>query len=600
MKNLWFALLFAYSSIAASADTKPSPTLAYKLNLNDRSEDTFKVKLLVSGLKPENAIYQFASTAPGTYQVMDMGRYVRSFKAFDKNGKELKTEKITVNQWKIADVTKTAEIRYSIAETWDSVVKENHVYEMCGSSLENDHALINGQTIFGYPTGLQGLPMTLAIERPADWKVGTALDTNAQGQFVAKNYDHIVDSPILLGRLTKAQTVVKGSAVEIYAYSKTDKIKAEQLLSAMQDMLNAAGEFMRELPVKRYTFLWHFEDKNVGAWEHSYSSEYVLAEQEYTPEAGQGYKDISAHEFFHVITPLNIHSEIIERFNFVTPTASEHLWLYEGTTEWAAHVMQLRSNLITLDQYLKTLNQKVNIDTRFFDRNYSLSKISLTSYSVDGQKQYGNIYMRGALVAGLLDIRLLELSGGKRGLREVVLELAKKYGQSKPFAEKQLFDEITKMTYPEIGKFFDDYVKNPQPLPFKEYYEKIGISYYEVKPLTNDVVDVAVKADFKDGKLVVADYKTSLDTCGIREGDEITSLNGEKVNVQSGNQFGGLLTKQKIGGSYTLTVMRDGKEQVLTLPVLTKKGERQFVFELNPNAYKKQIALREVWMRNLK
>jgi hypothetical protein len=56
--------------------------------------------------------------------------------------------------------------------------------------------------------------------------------------------------------------------------------------------------------------------------------------------------DIAAHEFFHVVTPLNIHSEIIEHFNFVmTPVPSRHLWLYEGTTEWAAHAMQLRAGL---------------------------------------------------------------------------------------------------------------------------------------------------------------------------------------------------------------------------------------------------------------
>ena len=83
----------------------------------------------------------------------------------------------------------------------------------------------------------------------------------------------------------------------------------------MNGMLQAAGRFLGKLPVDRYTFLYHFEDKGAGAWEHSFSSEYVLPESPYTDSVGRQVTDIAAHEFFHVVTPLNIHSEIIEHFN---------------------------------------------------------------------------------------------------------------------------------------------------------------------------------------------------------------------------------------------------------------------------------------------
>jgi predicted metalloprotease with PDZ domain len=581
--------------IASSASL---PTLHYTINLNDRADDLFKVRLRVNGLKPESAVYQFASTAPGTYQVMDMGRYVRSFKAFDSKGKELKTERISVNQWKITNVQRLAELRYSIAETWDSAVKEHHIYEMCGSSIEQDHALLNGQTVFGYPTGLQQAPMTITIERPASWLVGTALDTNAQGAWLAKSYDHIVDSPILLGRLSKAITTVKGATIEIATYSKTDKIHSDQLLSSMREMLAAAGEFMRELPVKRYTFLWHFEDRSVGAWEHSYSSEYVMEEREFTPEYGQQLKDIAAHEFFHVITPLNIHSEVIERFNFVTPTPSEHLWLYEGTTEWAAHIMQLRGGLISLERFFNEQTQKIFYDRSFYDRNTSLSKLSLTSFTPEGQKQYGNIYMRGALVALLLDIRLLELSGGKRGLRELILELAQDYGPSKPFAEKTFFDEIVRRTHPEIRQFIDDYIRHANPLPLKEYMDKIGIIYWDNKPTGKSVAELGIQTITTDTKLFVADFRVSLTQSGIRINDEIKALNGQAIT--NARQFSQAVSRlPATTTTASLTVLREGSEITLTMPVQFKKEERPYQFEVNPNAFTKQLALREAWLKNL-
>lgn len=470
MKKLALSLFTTCAFFGAYAQN-----LEYTVNLNDRSNDLFKVELKVKGLKKENAVYQFASTAPGTYQVMDMGRFVRKFEAFDAKGKAVKTKQLSTNQWELSAPEKVATIRYQIAETFDTPVKENKIYAMCGSSIEDDHVLINGQTVFGYPSGMQSAPLKVKLQYPEGWMYGTALEEK-EGFLVANSYDHIVDSPILLGKLTKASTKVRNTNVELYTYSKTGKISSEKLLASMTNMLVAADSFLNGLPVNRYAFLFHFEDTNAGAWEHSYSSEYVIKEENWSEEFGKQMTDIAAHEFFHVVTPLNIHSEIIEKFNFVQPTASEHLWLYEGTTEWASHKMQLNYSIKTLNEYFAELRQKVNYDN-YYDKSYSLSKMSLTSYTPEGQKQYGNIYMRGALVAGLLDIRLLELSGGKKGLREVINEFAKEYGPSKSFPEKEWFDVFAKKTYPEIGDFFSKYVKNAEPLPLAEYYEKIGIMY---------------------------------------------------------------------------------------------------------------------------
>jgi predicted metalloprotease with PDZ domain len=247
----------------------------------------------------------------------------------------------------------------------------------------------------------------------------------------------------------------------------------------MNGMLQAAGRFLGKLPVDRYTFLYHFEDRPAGAWEHSLSSEYVFREGEFTDSLGRYLTDIAAHEFFHVVTPLNIHSEIIEHFNFVTPVPSQHLWLYEGTTEWAAHAMQLRSGLKSPEEYLKKVIQKMQAGRANFDSTFSLRELALTSYSDSGQAQYANIYQRGALTAGLLDIRLLELSNGARGLQDLLLDLTRKYGKRRAFPEATLVDTLVAMTYPEIREFFGRYIWESEPLPIAEYYGKLGIRLVE-------------------------------------------------------------------------------------------------------------------------
>ena len=119
----------------------------FYVNLNDRDDDLFKVTLVPEKLTEQNNIYQFASTAPGTYQTMDIGRFVRSFHAYDENGNELDSKQISTNQWELEEPAKTKKIVYTVAETWDNPVQEHQLYPMCGTSLEKDHALINGQCV---------------------------------------------------------------------------------------------------------------------------------------------------------------------------------------------------------------------------------------------------------------------------------------------------------------------------------------------------------------------------------------------------------------------------------------------------------------------
>ncbi len=163
-----------------SAAPEPEP-LAYTVDLTDRTGDTFKVRLQVDDLGPANAIYQFASTAPGTYQVMDIGRFVRLFEAVDASGASIPSERLSMNQWRISRPEDVAEIRYEIAETWDTPVEENPIYMMAGTSIENDHVQINGQAVFGYPTGMQSRPLRIDLLRPEGWIVGTTLEADAPG-----------------------------------------------------------------------------------------------------------------------------------------------------------------------------------------------------------------------------------------------------------------------------------------------------------------------------------------------------------------------------------------------------------------------------------
>lgn len=599
MRFFFCALLVGLGLMAGQTARAASPPLTYTVDLRQPADDLFHVTLQVTDLGAANAVYQFAATAPGTYQVMDIGRFVRSFEAFDKKGRRLPVTHPSTNQWRLSKPEKVREIRYTIAETWDTPVKEHPIYRMCGTSIEADHALLNGQGVFGYFTGQQDRPLRIRLQYPADWQAGTALETDAEGYYQARTFDHAVDSPILLGHLTQSATTVGGTQVALFCYSRSGQVKAEPLMQSMGRMLESARAFLVKLPVPRYVFLYHFEEMDQGAWEHSYSSEYVVRDQEMTQDLIDGVVSTAAHEFFHIVTPLNLHSEVIEHFNFVNPTGSRHLWLYEGVTEWASDLMQLRSGLLDLDDYCSELQQKAQDDHQM-DTTYALVKLGLTSFTDEGQRQYGNIYQRGALTAALLDLRLLELSGGKRGLREVLLDLTQRYGPNKPFSEANFLQEFVALTYPEIGDFFARYVQAAEPLPLAEYFGKVGIRYQRHLVAPKPLPTLGLWLNPGTDGVFITQVTDSARAFGFRPGDRLYRAADQAVTAANSTEVLNKIKEAGIGKPFSVTVVReDGGEVVVRGRIQARYDNKSFYFTPDPAPSPQQLALRTAWLTNL-
>lgn len=472
------------------AEVDLSTSFYYEINLKDRSEDTFKVRMFVDDLTEDNKIYQFPATVPGVYDIFDIGRFVVSFKAFDEHKKELGVTKVGTNQWELSDPAATYRIEFEVKETFDTPVTEHPLYLMGGTSMENDHVLLNAFDVLGYPTGLKERDFYLDVNYPSGWKIATSLQKTAGGLYVAEDYDAFVDSPILLGDFTVASVQVDNATINVNAYSEGDLISAGQILNDVEQVMADASAFLNGIKVDRYNFIYLFHNgPSAGALEHSYSSVYVIRDNPYTINYQNYVRDVAAHEFFHTVTPLTIHSEIIEDFNFAVPSASQHLWLYEGVTEWASLMMQYRNGSYTTPGILNEFRFKKN-NADAYDQTMSLTEMSLTCYTPTGGSQFGNVYNKGALVAALLDIKLLELSNGTEGLRELILELATVYGPNNAFSEADFFDLVVAMTYPEIADFIELYIKGTAALPMEEYFNKIGVDFI---PETNSLNEMGVK-----------------------------------------------------------------------------------------------------------
>jgi predicted metalloprotease with PDZ domain len=236
-----------------------------------------------------------------------------------------------------------------------------------------------------------------------------------------------------------------------------------------------------------------------------------------------------------------------------------------------------------------------------------VSKFTLTQY----KDQYYNVYQKGALIGMCLDIRLRQLSQGKYGLQNLVANLSKKYGKKKPFQDAKLFDEITAMTYPEIGEFLKKYVGGSEKLPLKEVFELVGVNYIEsfISPeLSLGLESDAVTITQADGSPKLAIAKTEAlnaqgKALGFQEGDVLLKMNGEPIPYN--DEFRDFFTRQQqslqVGKPLSYTVLRKneaGTQQEVELKANAIVVEREVKHLLgwNEQATPEQLALRKSWI----
>jgi len=601
MTKLTSQLLFALIMLIGAQCV--AQTINYEIDVTNYQDDLFHVTVFVKDLDTENNIYQFPATVPGTYSNLNFGRFITSFYAYDADGNELPTERVSTNQWKVSDVENLARLDYDVEDTFDAEVEKEYVIPMAGTGINDEFIVLNTFSILGYFEGFQSNPVQLKLFYPKNWLIGTSLTYDENGYYTAENYDYLADSPILMGELTTAKTTVNDIEVGVYVYSPDTTYNAMKIMNAAKEILQSSSGFIGYAPVSNYNFLMCFLDMKTfmevgfagaGALEHSYSSLFVFP---VAPGMFQEVQDDIAHEFLHILTPLNLHSDVLQPFNFEVPTASQHTWLYEGVTEWASDIMQLRGGIMSVEQYLDRMSEKLSVNEKF-RQDISLTELSKQVYDEVITMQFINFYNKGAVIAAMLDIKLLELSNGKRGLREVFLELLDMFGKDKPFPEDEFFDIFVDMTYPEIEQFINDYIKGTKPLLFEESMAKLGFRYIPERASEDTRPSLGIQMGMNDKKqFIIVGLSDEALAAGLMQGDIPLQLMGTEVSMETARQIFGQLHKMSVGEIVDIVVQRGSEQVELSVPLQQKKDTH--IFEEMDNLNDKQKALREAWLKNL-
>jgi predicted metalloprotease with PDZ domain len=612
MKHLFY-LVSGLLTVTASQGQDMSK-YTFTIDLLQVQDDKVAVTLLPPPLAGDQVVYNIPRMVPGTYSVDNFGNYISGFQALDKTGQALPVEKLDENRWQINQAKNLAKITYWVDDTFEEPAGKPQIFEPAGTNIEaGKNYLINTHGFMGYFDNLKQTPYEVTFLKPRDFYGASALAAVSRSAgaetYRVPSYMALVDSPLMFTQPDTTVLKVGATQVLISVYSPNKKATSAGIAPMIGEMLEAQRNYLGgSLPVDKYAFLLYLTDKpNIsgatGALEHAYSSVYFMRERDNEAIASQ-LRDFVAHEFFHIVTPLNIHAEQIHDFDYNKPEMSQHLWLYEGTTEYAATHVQVNQKLIQPDEYLAVLRNYILGAERYND---SLPFTVMSKGALDKHaSQYGNVYQKGALIGLALDIRLRELSAGQYGLRHLMAELSKTYGKNQAFRDEELFDKITALTYPEIRDFFRRYVEGPEPLPFARLFQSVGVTYLPVRSEQAQTLGgVSLGYDPDAGKIIVTrtDQLNAFGKkLGYQHGDQLLAINGQALtahNVQ------GIIKSQvseaKEKSRLTLLIgRRDASGQIRqeTLKGRLQKTlqEKRHVLEFNEQAAPQQKILREAWL----
>jgi predicted metalloprotease with PDZ domain len=607
-------LLSAFFSII-SAGAVAQSAYNFSIDLTACTNDKLQVELLTPAVTQSEVIYSLPRMVPGTYDIYDFGRFVSDLKAFDSAGKELPVAATSITSWKISEATNLARISYSVEDTWDTEQKDNFVFEPGGSNFEaGKNFVLNAHCLYGYFEGMTRLPYRVTVKRPDNFYGACSLldfsskdNTDTWG---ASDYMSLQDAPMMYCVPDTTSLLVGGAEIMISVYSPNKVISSKYIAENIHEILIAQKEYLGgSLPIKKYVYLIYLTPDvggsgSNGALEHSYSSMYFLPEMS-QELLTQTIKDVSAHEFFHIVTPLNIHADQIGNFDYSNPVMSEHLWLYEGLTEYAAGLVQVKYGKMTVPEYLQVIEKKLQT-SRYYNDTLPFTVMSKGALDIH-KEQYGNVYQKGALIGLCLDLKLRSLSEGKYGVQELMADLAKTYGKEKSFKDEELFDKIAGLTYPEIGKFLRQYVAGKDTLPIESTLRLAGVGYGpETTSKEIGIGGVSIGLNAANNHLVIVNTRAMDDfgkALGYREFDELVKFNGQKIGLENVQKvIGTYLAQAKEGDVLKITVLRrknetsKPKKVKLKAKVVAVTASHGRSLTLLPGASEQQLRIRKAWI----
>lgn len=586
--------LFAASprSFAAFAQSPAAPQLDYTVRVADAAEHLFHITIQVTNAASPTADFSLPAWTPGWYTIMPYAANVMRLEAKDAGGKRLKLWAVDKQTWRV-------ETQGSRTVTLDYDYYANNL-SVNGAELNSQRGYFVGTNLFLYAPGhTTDSPSNVKFEVPAGWRVATGLQrTGATNQYRARNFDNLVDCPVVMGDFDEETATAQGKTIHVVLDRKGlyNAEQRKQLAAMSARVIESEGKMFGGLPYDEYWILF-LTGPNLrigGALEHENSTNYMVGRN--VPKDPKELIDGVAHEHFHVWNVKRIKPSALMPYDYSREAYFRELWFAEGVTDYYTDVHLRRAGLITPEAYLQSLGRGVgNLQGNEARRWISAADASVTTWTTytGGGPFAMNYYNKGALLGMLLDLEIHAATAGKKSLDDVMRSLFENYyKQGRGYTVEDVEQACSQIAGRSFNEFFARYVTGTEELDYNAALAPVGLRVEGGAPQAYLGVQVNYEGEAKVARVVPG---SPADEAGVKEGDVLVSV-GE-LKVAEGSDWSANFRKRyaKAGESFTLTIKRGGETRKLEAKTKLRAGAEYRIVDAE-NVTEAQRTLRKVWL----
>lgn len=549
----------------------------YQVKAQDPKAHLIGVTLTISKPSQPYQTLRLPNWIPGSYLIRDFAKHLSSIKAVDNNGQSIDIESVDKSSWRFQATTEVT-LSYQVY-AWDLSVR--------GAHFDETHAFFNGTSAFLEVVGQadQACSVTILhsdITQMQSWKVATGMpsqniDSDGFGEYLAEDYDALIDYPVEMGNFTEIDFEACGVPHKMVMTGIFDcdkeRLKSD-LIKICETEIKLFGE---PAPVESYLFQVMVTGNDYGGLEHRNSTALICGRNDLPyhgmTEATDGYLqflELCSHEYFHTWNVKRIQPKVYQESELQSPVYTNQLWWFEGITSYYDGLILQRAGLIDNKTYLQLLAKQMTRVYRMPGRfNQSVSESSWLTWTKFYQQDENapnaiiSYYTKGSLIALGLDLTIRKQTNNEKSLDDVLLHLWHNYGDKRIGLEDGQIEQIcSDVSGLDLSDFFESYLFGTADIPFESLFVDFGIEFSlrqanslsdlgganeqsKDSLINNSLAANVIETPQQTLKVTHVWNEQAAYNAGLSAGDEILAINGLKISTKQ--QLEMLLQRHKAG-----------------------------------------------------
>jgi predicted metalloprotease with PDZ domain len=595
MFNYKFKLIIAISLFFAQI-ISANASVKVNINIEHPEHHLALVELKFEQVHKNKVNFHLPTWRTGRYQTLNLANGIREFIAKDSQGNVLSWKKIDKSTWQVADA-KNKKIILSYQVYANQLAKRTR-------HIDDSHAFLDSSAVVMYSDDSRDLAHKIQLVVPDEWRSFSGLETGSnEHQFIASDYDQLVDSPIETGINEHHQFSVDSRQYELVIWGEGN-FDSAKMVKDLQILVKQSKHIWQGYPFKRYVFMVHATSGARGATEHVNST--IIQRSRFKFSTRKDYLSfiaVAAHEFVHTWNVKQYRPQGIVPYDYQQENYSNLLWLVEGSTSYLQYQLLLRGSLMTTDEFFTALAKRITAHRhKPGTKSQSVAQASFDAWISEGG-DYGNnhsvnIYAEGFLASWLLDFDILTKTALSKSYRNAHNQLYQQHRLPKSYKDEDVLNILKQITGEDYQVWWQENIQSTTAIDFNLLLAKAGLqmSYGkdgDDKSSTKSKVWTGLKTKSNTDGLTVSSVEKNSPAwhAAMTTGDVIVAIDGLRL---VGKDLEHRLKDFKPKESISMTYFRRDKLRTTTLELAAMPKNKLKVIPM-AKANTKQKAFFKAW-----